>query len=371
MRFKIILSPLESYQLSVDSGQIEENPAQKAALVPLNKLYEAMLVQATWWPQFKRTCFRILSRPYAPQRGLYLWGGVGRGKTYLMDIFYRSLPFEQKIRMHFHRFMYQIHHDLIRLKGTIDPLQQIAKTFAKDHWILCFDEFFVKDIADAMILGGLLQAFFENGVTVVMTSNLPPQDLYQNGLQRDRFLPAIDAILKYCEIWQLESDTDYRLRYLSKAELYHFPLDDQAEQNLAKYFSDLVHVNTGWATHQLTIADRDIPVRQCAEGVVWFDFDVICQSPRSTVDYIEIARSFHTVLISGLRVMTTGSDDVARRFIALVDEFYERNVTLLLSAEASLDDIYQGYQLKFEFERTLSRLKEMQSEAYIARPHMA
>ncbi|MFO1258390.1 MAG: cell division protein ZapE [Gammaproteobacteria bacterium] len=365
-----IHTPVKSYEIAVGSDQIEEDASQKAALVCLNQLFEAMLVQASLWSQFKRTFFRMLSRPYAPQRGVYLWGGVGRGKTYLMDLFYCSLPFKQKARMHFHRFMYQVHHDLVRLKGTVDPLQAIAKNFAKDHWILCFDEFFVKDIADAMILGGLLQAFFENGVTVVMTSNLPPHDLYQNGLQRDRFLPAIDAIIKYCEIWHLESDTDYRLRYLSQAELYHYPLDAQAEQNLAKYFTGLVRMNRG-DTHPLTIAEREIPVRLTAEGVVWFDFDVICHSPRSTVDYIEIARSFHTVLISGLRVMTSESEDVARRFIALVDEFYERNVTLLLSAEAPLDDIYQGSQLKFEFERTQSRLKEMQSQAYIARPHLA
>lgn len=367
----IIHAPSKSYQLAIQTGQIEENASQKAALAELERLFQAMLGQVGWWPQFKRRCFRICSIPYSPQRGLYLWGGVGRGKTYLMDMFYRNLPFKQKARMHFHRFMYQVHHDLMRLKGTVDPLKQIAKNFSKDHWILCFDEFFVKDIADAMILGGLLQAFFENGVTVVMTSNLPPQDLYQNGLQRERFLPAIDAILKYCKIWHLESDTDYRLRYLSQAELYHYPLDEQAEKNLANYFEGLSRLESDEMNHELWISDRMILARQCVEGVVWFDFDVICQSPRSTVDYIEIARSFHTVLISGVRVMNAEIDDMARRFIALVDEFYERNVTLLLSAEASIDNLYQGSQLKFEFDRTCSRLKEMQSQAYIARPHLA
>lgn len=365
------MTPQAAYQEAVQTGQIEKNAAQLAALNQLNTVHLQLKKERTVWQRFKRKISRMLSQPYAPVSGLYLWGGVGRGKTYLMDIFYRTIPFKEKNRIHFHRFMYQIHQDLIELKGTVDPLQEIARRFSNRYWVLCFDEFYVKDIADAMLLGSLLQALFQNGVTVVMTSNIPPQDLYHNGLQRDRFLPAIDAIMKHCAIWHLESDVDYRLRYLAQAELFHYPLDIKAEQNLATYFSGLVRRNEKFESQALLIANREIEVRQCADGIVWFDFDVICQSPRGTVDYIEIARSFHTVLISGIRAMTPAIEDVARRFIALVDEFYERNVTLIVSAETALEALYKGDQLKFEFQRTVSRLVEMQSQDYIARPHLS
>ncbi len=304
-----------------------------------------------------------------PIRGLYMWGDVGRGKTWLMDMFFDCLPLREKMRTHFHRFMYLIHEQLRSLENEADPLLIVARRLSKRTRVICFDEFFVSDITDAMLLGTLLEALFQRGVTLVATSNAAPDDLYRDGLQRARFLPAIEQIKKHTQVFHLASDTDYRLRLLEQAEIYHSPLDTVSRQNMTRYFESLAgeHATAGEA---LVIANRPINTVRCADGVVWFDFLDICDGPRSQVDYIEIAREHHTVLVSAVPQFTPLIEDQARRFIALVDEFYDRNVKLILSSAVPAQDLYQGKRLAFEFQRTLSRLIEMQSHAYLARPHL-
>ncbi len=304
-------------------------------------------------------------------QGLYLWGGVGRGKTYLMDTFFDALPGEQKLRAHFHRFMHRIHRELDELKGTRDPLLVIAKQMAQQYRVICFDEFFVSDITDAMLLGTLFEALFKEGVVLVATSNIVPDDLYKNGLQRARFLPAIAEIKANCQVLNVDSGIDYRLRTLEQAEIYHHPLDETAECNLQRYFTQLAPESEVSET-PLEIDGRSIVIRKQAQGVLLADFRALCDGPRSQRDYMELAQLFHTVLLSGLEQMgaqQTG-DDIARRFLALVDEFYERHVKLIISAEVPLEQIYTDGQLSFEFRRCRSRLIEMQSRDYLALEHL-
>lgn len=304
----------------------------------------------------------------APVRGLYLWGGVGRGKTYLVDMFYESLPFERKLRAHFHRFMRHVHAELKALGGTKNPLDRVAERLALRTRVICFDEFFVADIADAMILGSLFERLFAQQVTLVATSNIVPDELYKDGLQRQRFLPAIDLINQHTRVVHLDSDCDYRLRLLEQAELYHFPLDAAADGVLAANFASLAP-EPGVEGQLIEVVGRAIPSRYCADDVVWFDFDALCDGPRSQNDYIELAMEYHAVLVSNVPVLTAKKEDQARRFISLVDEFYDRNVKLVISAAADIEALYQGARLQFEFERTVSRLREMQSHDYLARQH--
>jgi cell division protein ZapE len=285
-----------------------------------------------------------------------------------MDLFFDSLPFEQKSRMHFHRFMRHVHRALTDLQGEADPLREIALDFADKNRVLCFDEFFVSDITDAMILAGLFEVLFENGVTLVATSNVEPVNLYENGLQRSKFLPAIALIEKNTQILNVDSGTDYRLRVLESAEIYHYPLDRQADEVLLQSFNSL-SPDAGKADIVLDIEGREIKTRFCGDGVVWFDFPEICEGPRSQNDYIEIAMLYQTVLVSNLPRFTEQSENAARRFISLVDEFYDHSVKLIISAESPILDIYQGERLKFEFQRTESRLQEMQSNEYLGREH--
>lgn len=305
-----------------------------------------------------------------PVRGLYLWGGVGRGKTMLMDLFYDCLPEHDRLRMHFHRFMQRVHNELTVLGGTANPLEQVAEGLARESSVLCFDEFFVSDIADAMILAELLQGLFERGVTLVATSNVEPDRLYENGLQRRRFLPAIDLLKTHTQVFYVESPVDYRLRALERAEIYHAPLDGAAEASLRKSFAALAPEA---AEHDVVMDINGRPIRsRCvADDVAWFDFAELCEGPRSQNDYIELARVFHAVLLSNVRRFTTRDEDAARRFISLVDEFYDRNVKLIISAEVPAERLYGGERLRFEFERTESRLREMQSHEYLARVHRA
>lgn len=310
----------------------------------------------------------LLRRKWTPVRGLYLWGGVGRGKTYLMDCFYETLPFRRKRRVHFHRFMQEVHRMRRRYRNHRDPLPLIAREMAHDR-VLCFDEFFVADVADAMILGRLTQALFARGVTLIATSNVKPDRLYEGGLQREQFLPAIERIKHHCRVMKLDNGIDYRLRLLERAEIYHYPLDEAAQRNLNTYFH-CIAPDPGAADAILDIHGRGIPTRRLAEGVVWFDFDALCASPRSTADYTEIARCFHTVLLGDVPVMTADNDDAARRFIHLVDEFYDRQVKLILSAAAPAENLYAGRRLAFEYRRTVSRLHEMASHDYLALAHL-
>ena len=315
---------------------------------------------------------RLLARlrrpsPPAAIRGIYLWGGVGRGKTFLMNLFHANLAAPSR-RMHFHRFMQEAHALLRAHQDEADPLQRVAAEIAADSRALCFDELAVADIADAMILAGLFAALTARGVTLVFTSNFAPRDLYRGGLQRQRFLPAIELIERHTEVLALDGDTDYRLRQLERAPLYIDATRPDAEALLAQRF-EAIAGQAGEAGGVIEIESRGIPVRRRSAGVVWFGFRELCDGPRSQADYIEIARSFQTVVVSGVPCLGTAADNQARRFIALVDEFYDRGVKLVLSAEAPPAELYRGERLAFEFERTASRLVEMQTHAYLQRPH--
>jgi cell division protein ZapE len=300
-------------------------------------------------------------------RGIYLWGGVGRGKTFLMDLFHANLAVPAR-RTHFHRFMHEVHARLRELRELPDPLQQVARDVAADCRVLCFDELYVTDVADAMILAGLFGALVEAGVTLVITSNAAPRDLYRDGLQRQRFVPAIELIERQTDVINVDGGTDYRLRQLERAPLFISTRTYDADRLLAQRF-EAIAGDPGDAGGTLEVEGRDIAVRQRHAGVIWFDFDALCAGPRSQADYIEIARSFHTVVISGVPRFDASRDDEARRFISLVDEFYDRGVKLVASADGPLISLYQGERLAFEFQRTASRLTEMQTHAYLERPH--
>ena len=302
--------------------------------------------------------------------GLYIWGGVGRGKTFLMDLFFETLAIEQKKRIHFHRMMREVHESLKSLDDVEDPLDMVAERIASDTRVLCFDEFFVSDIADAMILGRLLDGLFRRRVTLVTTSNSAPDDLYKDGLQRQRFLPAIEMLKSCAQVVHMEGEVDYRLRLLRQAGTYLSPDDDQAHVRLQHFFDESASSQIT-ADSLLDINGREIRARQCAKGIAWFDFADICDGPRSQNDYIEIARWYPAIIVSGVPELDSERENQARRFISLVDEFYDRRVKLVLSAASAVDTLYSGDRLSFEFDRTVSRLLEMQSTDYLAAPHLA
>ena len=302
--------------------------------------------------------------------GLYIWGGVGRGKTFLMDLFFETLQIQQKKRIHFHRMMHEIHSRLQALDGAEDPLDQVAAGIAADTQVLCFDEFFVSDIGDAMILGRLLDCLFRRSVTLVATSNTEPDELYRDGLQRQRFLPAIEQLKRHTQVVHMDGKVDYRLRLLQQAGTYLSPHDATAEMKLQHFFDESASSQIT-AGSMLDINGRDIRTRLCAKGIAWFDFVDICDGPRSQNDYIELARWYPTVIVSGIPQFDGRLENQARRFIALVDEFYDRRVKLIVSTAVSVDILYSGQRLGFEFDRTISRLIEMQSTDYLAAPHLS
>lgn len=362
------MTPLEKYQQDLNRSDFHHDASQAFAVSQLQRLYDDILNRKDIKVSFLN---RLLKRPaqLQPVLGLYFWGGVGRGKTYLVDTFYECLPTSRKLRIHFHRFMHRVHEELKLLKGVSDPLEKVADKFKQETDILCFDEFFVSDITDAMILGTLMQALFARGITLVATSNIEPDGLYRNGLQRARFLPAIALIKQHTQIVNVDSGIDYRLRTLEQAEIYHFPLDQQADSNLQNYFNALSS-EPRQQNASIEVANRHIMARHEADGVVWFAYNQLCESARSQYDYMELSRLYHTVLLSGVKSMGRHNDDVARRFIALVDEFYERSVKLIISAEVPLEQLYSDGILSFEFKRCISRLQEMQSHDYLAKPHL-
>ncbi|NKF49452.1 cell division protein ZapE [Shewanella sp. WXL01] len=371
------LTPWEHYQQDLTREDFSFDPAQEQAVKALQRVFDD-IVKVANKPQsgIGKLLGGLFGSSFDKNKaeqvqGLYLWGGVGRGKTYLMDTFYDALPGDKKLRAHFHRFMHQLHHELDQLKGVQDPLVSIASKMAKQYQVICFDEFFVSDITDAMLLGTLFEQLFKNGVVLVATSNIIPDDLYKNGLQRARFLPAIALINKHCQVLNVDSGIDYRLRTLEQAEIYHYPLDEQADVNLLKYFAQLAP-ESEVLNDPIEIDGRHIPIRQQSQGVLLANFRDLCDGPRSQRDYMEIARVYHTVLLSGLEQMGAQStgDDIARRFLAMVDEFYERNVKLIISAEVELESIYTDGQLSFEFRRCRSRLIEMQSHDYLTLEHL-
>ncbi|MCC5903244.1 MAG: AFG1 family ATPase [Halomonas sp.] len=376
------LTPMERYRNDLSRDDFQYDPAQEAAVKHLQRLYDELVASPAAVPKtvvaskgLKAKMAGLMGKKKSPGkrsvpsvRGLYFWGGVGRGKTYLVDTFYEALPFPEKMRTHFHRFMQRVHNELTHYKGEKNPLTLIAGKFATEARVICFDEFFVKDITDAMILANLLEALFERGVVLVATSNIVPDELYKDGLQRARFIPAIDLVNQHCDVVNVDSGVDYRLRALERAEIFHAPLDDVAEQELARSFREIAG-HPGEDNAPLEVNHRVLKTRRLHDDVAWFEFIELCDGPRSQNDYIELAREFHTVLVSNVTQMNAKTDDQARRFINMVDEFYDRGVKLLMSAEVPVELLYTDGKLTFEFQRTLSRLQEMQSHEYLALPH--
>jgi cell division protein ZapE len=344
--------------------------AQRAAIVELaalaDRLEAARRREAGLWHRVRVGLGRAPAR--LPVRGLYLWGGVGRGKTLLMDLFADDLG-AGATRVHFHRLMQDVHARLRTLRdgGLTDPLATVAADLAAGTRVLCLDELYVGDIADAMLLGGLFEGLVAGGVTLVFTSNSPPSGLYRDGLQRSRFLPAIALLERATTVLEVDGGIDYRLRELERAPLY-LEAGPAADGELAQRFATLAG-SPGRVGGTLEIEGREVAVLRSHGGVTWFGFGALCAGPRGTADYIEIARRFHTVLVSDVPAFGPGADDEARRFIALIDEFYERGVKLVLSAAAPADRLYGGARLAFEFRRAASRLAEMQSHDYLSEPH--
>lgn len=363
------MSVREAYEASLDADGHEEDPAQAKIVALLGDLQQQLHAGRP-----RRGIAQLFGRRSAARRdpvpGLYIWGSVGRGKTFLMDLFFETLAVEQKKRIHFHRMMHDIHARLKTFGDVEDPLDKVAADIAHDTRVLCFDEFFVSDIGDAMILHRLLAGLFCRGVTLVTTSNAEPDELYKDGLQRQRFLPAIEMLKTHTQVVHIDNGVDYRLRLLQQAGTYLSPDDDAAQVKLRHFFDESAssQIRAGTA---IDINGRDIRTRFCAKGIAWFDFTAICDGPRSQNDYIEIARWYPAVIVSGVPQLDEELENQARRFIALVDEFYDRRVKLIISAATALDTLYAGDRLNFEFERTTSRLIEMQSTDYLASPHLA
>lgn len=370
------LSPTSRYLQALQDKSHQPDDVQREAVNRLDAIYQELTAKRAEPSQeqglkaaFSKLLGKRPSAPPAPVRGLYMWGGVGRGKTWLMDMFYQSLPGERKQRLHFHRFMLHVHEELGQLQGQTDPLEIIADRFKAKTDVLCFDEFFVSDITDAMLLGGLMKALFNRGITLVATSNIPPDELYRNGLQRARFLPAIEAIKQYCDVMNVDAGIDYRLRTLTQAHLWLTPLNDETRQQMDTLWRALAG-GTRANAPTLEINHRPLATLGVENQTLAVSFETLCVEARSQHDYIELSRQFHTVMLHDVAVMTPLMESEARRFIALVDEFYERHVKLVVSAAAPMFEIYRGERLKFEFQRCLSRLQEMQSEEYLKREHM-
>ena len=340
--------------------------SQRAAAERLQQLYDAW---AAYKSQRSNALLKLVNRPDIP-RGVYLWGGVGRGKTFLMDVFFARVPLVRKLRVHFHEFMRGVHRELDELKGTADPLDAVAERIARRARLICFDEFHVSDIADAMILHRLLVRLFELRVGLVMTSNYPPDGLYPDGLHRDRLLPAIELIKARLEVVHVDGGTDYRQRAISEVESYLLidALHSSAARNvqLDEAFSHVAESDDDPPT--LVVNERNLRARRRAGGVVWFDFATLCGGPRSQNDYLDLAARFHTVLLSDVPQMSAGQASEARRFTWLIDVLYDHRVKLIMSAAALPDALYPAGALAHEFARTASRLVEMQSTAYLQSP---
>ena len=359
------------YMESVGNGAIVHDEMQESVVLRLREMARA--ITPRWCRKPSRLMLRLgLARRGEPPKGMYLWGGVGRGKTFLMDLFFDCLPGAHKTRVHFHSFMQRVHRRLSALQGTQDPLELVAEELAQEAGVICFDEFFVSDIGDAMLLGGLLNALFRRKVILVATSNIPPGKLYENGLQRDRFLPAIELLGGNCEVVELESPVDYRLRSLEQATLYHHPVVPETPELLLRHFHELATGSARIAAGEaIGIQDRAIVTSYLTQDVVWFEFAAICEGPRSAADYVEIAKIFHAVIISDVPLLDDDGLAAARRFINLIDAFYDCRVKLILSAEVAIAELYAGALLAAEFERTRSRLLEMQSREYLSLEHRA
>jgi cell division protein ZapE len=365
------LSPRARYQEGVAAHRWSSDPAQLAVLPEFDRMQVALCAgNESGNGLFGRLKSLLGAEERQAIPGLYLWGSVGRGKTFLMDLFAASLPRGVALRRHFHRFMGEVHESLRELGDRQNPLVDVAAGIAARCRVLCLDEFLINDIGDAMILANLVEALFARGVTLVTTSNTAPANLYKDGLQRARFLPAIAAIEAHCHVVEMISAHDWRLRALTHAPVYHTPPGAEAERELSRIFSSQaqgVVIDGG----ELTINDRSIPVRKRADNILWFDFAALCDGPRAVADYIALAKAGPAVIISNVPQFTIYSEDPAKRFVQLVDEFYDRHVKLILSAAAPITELYDGERLRAEFGRTESRLIEMQSQEYLALPHRA
>ncbi|MEY3220573.1 MAG: cell division protein ZapE [Pseudomonadota bacterium] len=353
------MTPLQRYQKDLQRPDFIEDSAQALAVKETQRLFEELAqIPSGWKAWFKKP---------SKVKGLYFYGGVGRGKTYLIDNFYACLPFVEKERLHFHRFMRLVHEHLKVLRTERDPLPRLAKEFAKKFRVLCLDEFHVTDITDAMILSGLLHSMFAENITLVTTSNEKPDELYRNGLQRERFLSAIELIKENTLVLQVDGGVDYRLRVLEKASVYYAPMNGENQQHFNELFHRLAIENV-YFNLVLEINGRNIPTIAKSEGILWLDFQVLCNIPRAVADYIELAQSFHTVFLSNIPILSEMHDDFARRLINLVDEFYDRNVKLIILAADYPEKLYTGDAAHFK--RTISRLQEMSTHAYLERPHL-
>ena len=364
------MTPRERYQQALDAGELQRDSAQAEAVDALDALYHELIADGERRARLGARLRRALGRKPAPVRGLYIHGGVGTGKTHVFDLFYDSLPFREKLRLHFHRFMFLVHQQLREVNHLESPLEHVADHFAGRARVLCLDEMHVNDITDAMIMGGLLRALFDRGVTLVTTSNVPPFNLYQDGLQREQFLPAINLLEAHTRKIQLDGGTDWRMRALEGADTWHVPPDEEGDAALADTFERVITLGREKDAH-IQVNGRQIPVIRWTDGVAWFEFSALCEDARSSDDYLEIARFFHTVLVRAVPTMDDDSNNAARRFINLVDTFYDRHVRLFASAEATPDALYTGRKLAFEFQRTASRLTEMQTLEYAHGAHRA
>jgi cell division protein ZapE len=344
------------YEQSLARRGFVSDPSQRRAVERLQRLYEE-------WKAYKArrdtALKRLIVKPALP-KGVYLWGPVGRGKSFLMDAFYLCVPLVRKRRVHFHHFMREIHRELEAVKGTEDPIAEVAARTARRHRLICFDEFHVSDIADAMILGRFLEKTMERGVEFVMTSNYPPDGLYPNGLQRERFLPAIELLKTRLDVIAVDNGTDYRRLKMERVAVYHVRGD------LGPVFEELKDVEE--EHHPLDVEGRQIPYRKRAGGVVWFDFEALCGGPRSYADYVDLAKRFHTILLSGVPRLSAKQSDAARRLTWLVDVLYDDRVKLVVEAEAQPEALFTEGESAAEFQRTVSRLHEMQSAAYLRLP---
>lgn len=349
-------SLVEVYDQQVARNEIIYDATQRQLLDPFQALLNKLISRSSWWRQWLHSS--------KPVQGLYVWGGVGIGKTFIMDLFYDALPFANKMRAHFHDFMQTVQLALIRYQGEPNPLKLVARDIADKAKVLCFDEFFVSDIADAMILERLLSALFEHGVVLVATSNISPDKLYLHGLHRQRFLPAIDLIQQQCQVIKVDSTQDYRFRALASAGVFFTPLTLPNQQQMEHVFAR--YAGGEWQQgSSIEIEGRSIRTKRLADEAVWFEFDDICQVPRSQVDYLAIAKRFPVVFVSDVPIMKPNDVATITYFIHLVDVFYDKRVKLVLSAEADIGSLYPAGIKHFEYQRTISRLHEMQTAAYI------
>lgn len=352
----------ERYQIALDHEGQMRDPAQQEVLHEFDRLLAQLNATPSWMGWLRKR------RPDRMPKGIYLWGGVGRGKTWLMDLFFELLPEGEKERLHFHRFMRWVHDELSRVSGQPEPLSIIAKNLAKRIRILCLDEFNVIDIGDAVILAGLIKALLSEGIVLVTTSNQHPDDLYKSGIQRASFLPAIALLNQYTNVIELKGDCDYRCELLEQLTIYHYPLNREVQAALEQEF-DRLATDPVDDKNEVDIMGRPMQYLRRAPGLIWFDFEALCGPPRSQHDYIEIARCHHSVFVTNIPILDDSREDRSRRFIFCVDEFYDRRVKMVVSAEVALEELYQGQRLQFEFERTISRLQEMQTSAYLGQSH--